>query len=107
VACNFKTGNNKLLTEYEMNFPGRWVGLDEPIPWPPRSRNITPLDFVLWGYDKDIVYKTPMTSLHELKHRIVVAVETATPQMLENTWKEIEYCLEILRAIKGARVGVI
>ena len=28
---------------------------DGPIPWPPRSPGITPLDFFLWGYVKDIV----------------------------------------------------
>jgi hypothetical protein len=54
---------------------------------PPRSPDITPLDFFLWGYVKDIVYKTPVTSLDELKLRIVAAIETVTPQMLENTWK--------------------
>jgi hypothetical protein len=32
-----------------------------------------------------------MTSLDELKLRTVAAVETATPQMLENTWRETEY----------------
>jgi hypothetical protein len=89
-----------------MHFPGRWFGRDGPIPWPPRSPDITPLDFFLWGYVKDIVYKTPVTSLDELKLRIVAAIETATPQMLENTCREIEYRLDILRATKGARVEV-
>jgi hypothetical protein len=68
-----------------MHFPGRWVGRDGPIPWPPRSPDITPLDFFLWGYFKDIVYKTPVTSLVELKIRIVATIETVTPQRLENT----------------------
>jgi hypothetical protein len=36
----------------------------------------TPLGFFLWGYVKDTVYKTPVTSLDELKLRIVVAIET-------------------------------
>jgi hypothetical protein len=66
-----------------------------------------PLDFFLWVYVKDIVYKTPVTSLNELKLRIVAAIETVTPQMLENTWREIEYCLDILRAMKGTHVEVV
>jgi hypothetical protein len=65
----------------EMHFPGRWVGCDGPIPWSPRSPDITPLAFFLWGYVKDIVYKIPMTSFDELKLRIVAAIETATPQI--------------------------
>jgi hypothetical protein len=63
--------------------------------------------FFLWGYVKDIVYKTPVTSLHELKLRIVAAIGTVTPQMLVNTWREIEYRLDILRATKGAHVEVV
>jgi len=33
--------------------PNRWIGRDGPTPWPPRSPDITPLDFFLWGYVKD------------------------------------------------------
>jgi hypothetical protein len=125
VAYNFQTGNNKikLLTEYkgvtQKSFIWQrctrridvwekiWVGRYGPIPWPPRSPDITPLDFFLWGYVKDSVYKTPGTSLDELKLRIVAAIETVTPQMLENTWREIEYRLDILRSKKGAHVEVV
>jgi hypothetical protein len=31
----------------DIHFPGRWAGRDGPIPWPPRSPDITPLDFFL------------------------------------------------------------
>jgi hypothetical protein len=48
-----------------------------------------------------------VTSLDELKLRIVAAIETITPQMLENTWREIEYCLDILHATKGAHIEVV
>jgi hypothetical protein len=59
------------------------------------------------GDNKDIVYENPVTSLGELKLRIVTANETVTPQMLENAWREIEYRLDILLATKGARVEVV
>jgi hypothetical protein len=49
---------------------------------------------------------TLRTSLDELKLRIVAAIETATPQIL-NTWREIEYRLDILRVKKGANVEVV
>jgi hypothetical protein len=48
-----------------------------------------------------------VTSLDELKLRIVAAIETVTPQTLENTWRKIEYRLDILRASKGAHVEVV
>jgi hypothetical protein len=39
--------------------------------------------FLPVGYVKNIIYKTPATSLEELKLRIVAAIETITPQTLE------------------------
>ena len=39
-------------------FPARWIERDCPIPWPPRSPEIITLDFSLWGYAKDVVYRT-------------------------------------------------
>ena len=30
-------------------FPGRWIGREAPIAWPPRSPDLTPMDFFLWG----------------------------------------------------------
>jgi hypothetical protein len=56
---------------------------------------------------KYIAYKTPVTSVDDLKLTIVAATETVTPQMLENTWREIEYRLYILRGTKGAHVDVV
>jgi hypothetical protein len=50
-----------------------------------------PLDFFLWRYVKDPVYKTPVISLGELKPRIVAAIKTVAPQTLENTWRETSH----------------
>jgi hypothetical protein len=47
-----------------------------------------------------------MTSLDELKLRIIVAIETVAAQMLENTRRETEYRLDILLK-KGAHFDVI
>jgi hypothetical protein len=38
----------------DMHFTGRWVGCDEPIPWPPLSPDSMPLDLFLWGYVNEI-----------------------------------------------------
>jgi hypothetical protein len=45
-----------------------------------------------------------MTSLDELKLRIVAVVETVRPQKLENTCREAEYRLDISRAKKDVRM---
>jgi hypothetical protein len=44
--------------------------------------------------------------LYNLKTRITDAFATITEDMLENTWREIDYRLDVLRAPKGAHVVV-
>ena len=39
-------------------FPNRWIGRGSTINWPPRSPDLTPLDFCLWGLMKSEVYRT-------------------------------------------------
>ncbi|XP_063240478.1 uncharacterized protein LOC134541176 [Bacillus rossius redtenbacheri] len=87
-------------------FPDRWIGRDGPIPWPSRSPDITPLDFFLWGYVKDRVYHTNVPNIDELKRRIVQAVASIDAGLLERTWKEIEYRLDVLRATNGAHIEI-
>ena len=64
------------------------------------------MDFFLWGYVKDIVYKTKVRDINDLKERIIDATATVDEAMLERTWMEIEYRLDVLRATNGANVGV-
>jgi hypothetical protein len=48
-------------------FEGRWIGRRGPIEWPPRSPDLTPPDFWLWGYLKDLVYAEKPHSMEDLK----------------------------------------
>jgi hypothetical protein len=36
-------------------FRGRWVERGGPTAWPPRSPDLTPVDFFAWGFIKDVV----------------------------------------------------
>jgi hypothetical protein len=51
-------------------FGNRIVSLGQEHEWPPRSPDLTPLDFFLWGYIKGQVYKTPPANVDELRERI-------------------------------------
>jgi len=87
-------------------FPNRWIGRDGPTPWPPRLPDITALDFFLRGYVKDKVFSKPVPDITNLKARITDDFATITEDMLENTWRGIDYRLDVLRATKGAHVEV-
>jgi hypothetical protein len=76
------------------------------MPWPPRSPDITPLDFFLWGYFKSNVFRTPVNGLDDLKTRIRNAISSIPADMLHRTWQELEYRQDVLRATKGAHIEV-
>ena len=68
------------------------------------SPDITSLHFFLWGYVKDIVYRTKVRDINDLHHRIIKAIDTVTVDMLARTWQEIEYRLDVVRATDSAHV---
>ncbi|KAJ4435403.1 hypothetical protein ANN_18018 [Periplaneta americana] len=59
----------------ERRFPDRWIGRGGPIAWPPRSPDLNPLDFYLWGRLKSLVYSSPVPDLESLRNRIVACSE--------------------------------
>lgn len=54
-------------------FPNRWIGRGGPHAWPPRSPDLTVLDYYLWGHMKQIVYSEEVNTREELRQRIVEA----------------------------------
>jgi len=84
------------------NLPRRSVERGDPTAWPPRSPDLTPLDFFAWVFIKDVVYRRKVRDLADLRQRIIEAVEL----MLINTWQELEYRLHICRATTGAHIEV-
>ena len=55
---------------------------------------------------KDIVYRTKARDINDLKQKISNAIATIDKAMLQRTWQEIEYCLDVLRATNGAHIEV-
>jgi hypothetical protein len=64
----------------------------------PRSPDLSPLDFFLWGHLKSKIYATQPTSLEDLRQRIVNECLQITPQILQNVRQRFEqnlyYCME-------------
>ncbi|GFT82532.1 transposable element Tcb2 transposase [Trichonephila clavipes] len=68
--------------------------------WPPRSGDLTPLDYFLWGYVKSLVYADKPQTLDHLKDNIRRVIADIRPQMLE---KVIENCTSSLDCIRASR----
>ncbi|KAJ4444703.1 hypothetical protein ANN_06500 [Periplaneta americana] len=71
--------------------------------WPPRSPDLTLLNFFLWSYVKDKVYATPVRDLRE---RIVEAIESIPKDVLQRAWQEIVHHLDIVTMTAGAHVEI-
>lgn len=64
-------------------FGGRFIGKGGMRDWPPRSPDLNPLDFFLWGHIKSQVYRTPVNSRAELQQQVERALQTVTQEMLQ------------------------
>lgn len=63
--------NSRIVSDYLDNNYGRnWIGNRGPVRWPARSPDLTPLDFYLWGYLKQVVYTEKPNNLEDLKNKI-------------------------------------
>jgi hypothetical protein len=72
---------------------------------PPRSPDLTPCGFFLWGFVKDSVYVPPLPmSLKELRDRITHALQTITADMLHQVWDEFDYRVDVCRVTQGAHI---
>jgi hypothetical protein len=57
----------------------------------------------LWGYVKDWVFVPPLPhDLTDLKAWIIAAVMNIDAPMLTRLWQELEYRIDMCRAIRGA-----
>lgn len=70
--------------ELTQMFDDRWIGRNGPWKWPPRSPDLTPLDFFLWGYIKSKVYNIPVRTREELEDRVRTAFRQLNPDCIYN-----------------------
>jgi hypothetical protein len=95
-----------LNTVLPVRWKGRASGNDQPLMlWLPRSPDITPCDFFLWGYVKDRVFvPTLPRDLPALKARIIAAVKNVDAPMLTRVWQELECRIDVCRVTRGAHI---
>jgi hypothetical protein len=76
--------------------------------WPPQPPGMTPCDFFLWGYVKDMVYVPPLLRLlQDLWNRTSNAVETIIPVMLQRVCQEVDYRIDVCQLMEGAHIEAL
>lgn len=65
-------------------FGNRIISRNSPIEWPPRSCDLTPLDYYLWGAVKDKCYANAPATIQDLKANIRTTMAEILPQTIEN-----------------------
>ena len=73
--------------------------------WPPRSRDLAPCDFFLWGFVKDTVFVPPLPAdLQDLRNPITAAVALVDRDMLTRVWNKMDYRIDVCRITKGGHI---
>ncbi|GFU11626.1 transposable element Tc3 transposase [Trichonephila clavipes] len=85
-------------------FGDRLISRFGPVNWPPRSCDLTPLDYFLWGYVKSLVYTDKPLTL-EIQHSPCYC--RYTPQMLEKVLENWTSRLDYIRASRGSHMPEI
>ncbi|GFW85976.1 hypothetical protein TNCV_1967841 [Trichonephila clavipes] len=96
-------------------FGDRLISRFGPVNWPPRSCDLTPLDYFLWGYVKSLVYADKPQTLDHLEDNIRRVIADIRPQMLEKVienWTTSEPAVAVicqksyLKLARQPRVGL-
>ncbi|RLU25143.1 hypothetical protein DMN91_003235 [Ooceraea biroi] len=82
--------NARIVTNFlNQQFPGRWMGRYGPIRWPARSPDLNPLDFFLWGYCKEVIYRQLPETIEELNDKLHHAIFSIEDEVLEKTQENL------------------
>lgn len=92
--------NSRIVIDYlQRRFGENVISTNGPVRWPPRSPDLTPLDFFVWGHLKNIVYATAVTTREDLELRVRRAINSITAQQLANVLREtamrVQKCIDV------------
>ncbi|GFT70242.1 putative transposable element [Trichonephila clavipes] len=88
-------------------FGDRLISHFGPVNWPPRSCDLTPLDYFLWGYVKSLVYADNPQTLDHLEANIRRVIADIRPQMLEKVIENWTSRLDYIRASRSSHMPEI
>ncbi|GFV25418.1 transposable element Tc3 transposase [Trichonephila clavipes] len=104
VTCHTARATIDLLKD---TFGDRLISRFGPVNWPPRSCDLTPLDYFLWGYVKSLVFVDKPQSLDHLEDNIRRVIAEIRPQMLEKVIENWTSRLDYIQASRGSHTPEI
>ncbi|GFT45865.1 uncharacterized protein TNCV_2250121 [Trichonephila clavipes] len=99
ATCHTARATIDLLKD---TFGDRLISRFGPVNWPPRSCDLTPLDYFLWVYVKSLVYADKPQTLDHLEDNIHRVIADIRPQMLEKVIENWTSRLDYIRASRGS-----
>ena len=79
-------------------YANRWIGRGSLFPWPPRSPDLTVMDFYFWGRIKDLVFRNPPTTRENMRNRIQNAIHQLPRAEVQaavfSTHAKLQQCVE-------------
>ncbi|GFU40404.1 echinoderm microtubule-associated protein-like CG42247 [Trichonephila clavipes] len=99
ATCHTARATIDLLKD---TFGDRLISRFGPVNLPPRSCDLTPLDYFLWGYVKSLVYADKPQTLDHLEDNIRRVIADIRPQMLEKVIENWTSRLDYIRASRGS-----
>ncbi|GFY13565.1 heat shock 70kDa protein 8 [Trichonephila clavipes] len=104
ATCHTARATIDLLKD---TFGDRLISRFGPVNWPPRSCDLTPLDYFLWGYVKSLIYADKPQTLDHLEDNIRRVIADIRPQMLEKVIENWTSRLDYIRASRGSHMPEI
>ncbi|GFT78566.1 uncharacterized protein TNCV_4491531 [Trichonephila clavipes] len=99
ATCHTARATVDLLKD---TFGDRLISRFGPVNWPPRSCDLTPLDYFLWGYVRSLVYADKLQTLDHLVDNIRRVIADIRPQLLEKVIVNWTSRLDYIRASRGS-----
>lgn len=98
---------NQTIELLRTRFPGRVISRHGDQNWPPRSCDITPMDFFVWGFLKGKVYANNPQTLQELKYAIRNAFAEMVPQLCARVIQNFVNRMDICQRSRGGHLSDI
>ncbi|GFV51762.1 transposable element Tc3 transposase [Trichonephila clavipes] len=99
ATCHTARDTINLLKD---TFGDRLISRFGPVNWPPRSCDLTPLNYFMWGYVKSLFYADKLQTLDHLEDSIRRVITDIRSQMLEIVIENWTSRLDYIRASRGS-----